>query len=81
MARDGETVRKVYREIAKHQNADADLLLSFCIDDERARPHAARNPNLPVETILELLGDWTVAGAAAANPSLPERVMAELLGT
>ena len=79
MARDGETVVKVYREIAKHPNADADLLLSFCVHDERARPHAARNPNLPVETILELLGDWTVAGAAAANPSLPERVMAELL--
>lgn len=78
MADNGETVRKVYRDIAKHPNADADLL-ALCLRDERARPHAARNPNLPVETILELLGDWTVAGAAAANPSLPERVMVELL--
>jgi hypothetical protein len=43
MAANGETVRKVYREIAKHLNADAGLL-ALCLQDERARPHAARNP-------------------------------------
>lgn len=46
------------------------------------RRQVARHPDVPVETLVELLGDddRQVAESAAANPALPECVMAELLG-
>jgi hypothetical protein len=71
----------VVRSLAANPLLTADQLWAVATRyGPRLYPRTARNPNLPVETILELLGDWTVAEAAAANPSLPERVMAELLG-
>ena len=51
----------------------------LCLGDAQARHLAACHPNLPVETILELLGSEFTARPAAANPSLPVHVMEELL--
>ncbi|REH36314.1 hypothetical protein BCF44_116183 [Kutzneria buriramensis] len=81
ITRNAQTVRKAYRVIAKHPRAAADALL-LCLQDKEARRHAARHPNLPPHTIVELVADPNpdVAEAAAANPSLPPAIMAELLG-
>jgi hypothetical protein len=53
--------------------------LLLCLGDTQARHLAACHPNLPVDTILELLGSEFTARPAAANPSLPVEVMEELL--
>ncbi|MCX5149429.1 hypothetical protein OHB36_22070 [Streptomyces sp. NBC_00320] len=80
LARHDPPVRRVLREIAGHPNATAGALLP-CLDDERARPRAARHPALPPAVLVGLLtdADPEVAGAAAANPSLPVDVMTDLL--
>ncbi|MEV0729347.1 hypothetical protein [Polymorphospora sp. NPDC050346] len=72
--------RKALREIARHANATAPALLR-CLDDDRARPVAARHPALPARTVVELLADPDpdVVEAAAANPSLPRPAMESLL--
>lgn len=73
-------VEKVYRAVARHPRA-AGSTLSLCLADREARRDAARHPNLPVETIIELLAaESAVAESAASNPSLPVAVMAELIG-
>ncbi|GAA2830427.1 hypothetical protein GCM10010441_63600 [Kitasatospora paracochleata] len=72
--------RKALREIARHPAATAAALLP-CLDDPKARRHAAGHPALPPATITALLadGDYQVAGGAAANPSLPRAEMFRLL--
>jgi hypothetical protein len=74
------SVRKVFREVARHRNATAPALLA-CLVDDRARPVAAGHPALPPQAVAELLtdADWEVVEAAAANPALPVAVMAELV--
>lgn len=63
--------RKLLRVGARHPAAPAGAL-EACVDDQRARPLAARHPNVPARTIVRLLADdgWLVVEAAAANPSL-----------
>jgi hypothetical protein len=65
-------VQKVFREIARRPDAPA-AALELCLADAQARPIAAAHPALPVDRIVELLGDEDdrVAAAAATNPSLP----------
>uniref|UniRef100_A0AAU2VCQ0 DUF2336 domain-containing protein n=1 Tax=Streptomyces sp. NBC_00003 TaxID=2903608 RepID=A0AAU2VCQ0_9ACTN len=78
LTRHEPSVRKAFREVARHRNATAPALLA-CLADRRARPTAAGHPALPPPAIVELLTDTDgeVAEAAAANPSLPVAVMAE----
>ncbi|MEU1189988.1 hypothetical protein [Streptomyces sp. NPDC005859] len=80
LVRHEPTVRKVFREVARHPGATVPALL-VCLADRRAGPLAAGHPALPPEVILELLADADdeVVEAAAANPSLPPAVMADLV--
>lgn len=80
LARQAPPGQKVFREIARHPNATAPVLLS-CLADARARPVAAAHPALPPRVIVELLSDpdRQVAEAAAGNPSLPPAVMTRLV--
>lgn len=74
------TARRTLREVARHPAATAAALLP-CLDDPKARRHAAAHPALPPHVIVDLLADpdWQVVTAAAGNPSLPPAVMAELV--
>jgi len=80
LTRHEPSVRKAFREIARHRNATAQTLLA-CLADQQARPIAAGHPALPAPVIVELLtdADRQVAEAAAANPSLPLAVMSDLV--
>ncbi|MFD5630970.1 hypothetical protein [Streptomyces sp. NPDC127072] len=80
LTRHEPSVRKVFREVARHRNATATALLA-CLADWQARSIAAGHPALPPPVITELLADADrqVAEAAAANPSLPLAVMCELV--
>jgi hypothetical protein len=72
LARHVPRVQKVFREIARRPDAPA-AALELCLTDVQARPIVAAHPALPVDRIVELLGDedGLVAAAAATNPSLP----------
>ncbi|MEU6937689.1 hypothetical protein ABZ943_13385 [Streptomyces rubiginosohelvolus] len=80
LARHEPPVRKALRLIAGHHNATAPALLA-CLDDDEARPVAARHPALPQSVVTDLVAgaDLRSAEAAAANPSLPHTVMTEFL--
>ncbi|MFJ4830360.1 hypothetical protein ACIP79_10645 [Streptomyces sp. NPDC088747] len=80
LTRHEPSVRKVFREVARHRNATATALFA-CLADWQARSIAAGHPALPAPVITELLTDtdWQVAEAAAANPSLPLAVMSGLM--
>ncbi|WP_394617554.1 hypothetical protein JNUCC0626_00115 [Lentzea sp. JNUCC 0626] len=65
---------KTLRVVARHPAATGETLL-LCLEDARARHHAAAHPNLPVDKIVELLASESTARSAAANPSLPLFVM------
>ncbi|GLY51018.1 hypothetical protein [Lentzea sp. NBRC 102530] len=68
---------KTLRAVAQHPAASGETLL-LCLEDARARYLAAAHPNLPVDSIVELLASEFTAGAAASNPSLPVPVMEHL---
>ncbi|MFI1994666.1 hypothetical protein [Actinoplanes sp. NPDC020271] len=74
LAREDPRVPKALREIARHPNADAEVL-EICLADEdgRLRAIAAAHPALPAERVAGLLADPDpqVAESAAGNPSLP----------
>ncbi|MFC8194508.1 hypothetical protein ACFUTV_03850 [Streptomyces sp. NPDC057298] len=80
LTRHEPSVRKVFKAVARHDNATGPALLA-CLADSRARPLAASHPALPPSTIVELLSDTDrqVVEAAAANPSLPPTVMSGLV--
>ncbi|MGW2474381.1 hypothetical protein [Streptomyces sp. NPDC001665] len=80
VARHDPSVRKAFREIARHRNASAPALLA-CLADAQARRIAASHAALPPPIIEELLtdADWQVVEAAAANPSLPLAAMSDLI--
>lgn len=67
---------QLYPKIAQHPNASGATLVR-CLENEKAREHAAKHPNLPVDRIVDLLHDEPFA--AAANPSLPVSVMERLV--
>jgi uncharacterized protein (DUF2336 family) len=80
LARHEPPVQKAFREVARHRNATAEVLL-VCLADHQARPIAARHSALPPSVIAELVDDesWQVAEAAGANSSLPATVMSRLV--
>lgn len=78
---DGPTNPEPYEETEKQSHPDIEKLLRS-LRYRDVRRQVARHPDVPVETLIELLDDddRQVAESAAANPALPESVMAELLG-
>ncbi|MGW4037635.1 hypothetical protein ACWEIM_15275 [Streptomyces sp. NPDC004778] len=80
LARHEPPVRGALRLIAQHHDATAPALLTRLEDDE-ARPVAARHPALPPDVVTGLVAgaDLRSAEAAAASPSLPPTAMAERL--
>lgn len=69
-----------FEQVEEKPEVPAETLLRW-LRDKNTRRDAARHPNLPPETIVQLLDDDNrqVVEAAAANPSLPVSVMADLL--
>lgn len=79
LARSGS--EEVRGAIAVHSASPAEAL-SLCLGGGVATRRAvARHPNLPPETIVELLAGEETVSEAAANPSLPISVMEDLLSS